>query len=100
MPPKTGTKFTFNGVADDDGNLRAFGNEPGAVKIGTEVEVVELVSAKTAGAHNDREDAVVVQWGEDALTTADDGSSRVVSVPRRWAVGVGQFDELFTKKGN
>lgn len=89
MAPKAGSRFTFKGVPDDDGNLTAYGNEPGAVKIGTEVEVRESV-----------EDAVVVEWDEPSLSTDDEGNPVVGKARRAWSVGSDDFNTMFSRKGS
>lgn len=100
MAPKAGSTFAFKGVTNDDGNRTALGNEPGAVKIGTVVTVREVVKADESGAHDGKEDAVVVEWDEPSLGYDHNNNPVVATAKRAWAVGADSFDDLFEKKGS
>ena len=73
--PKPGDKFRYS--ADEP-----LGNDPGAIKPGTKVQVREVVSAGTTGAHDDSEDAVVVETTQG----------------RAWSVGLSVFSDDYTKE--
>lgn len=60
---KEGQKFTYVGsepVVSDDGTVTIIPGPP----VGVEVTVRNIVPADEAGAHNNDEDSVVVEWTE------------------------------------
>lgn len=75
MPrPKSGETYK---LATDE----PLGNGPDAIKPGTTVTVREIVKADTPGAHDNSEDAVVVEAGR-----------------RAWSVGLKTFANDYTKE--
>lgn len=69
----------------------------GALIRGQVVTVREFIEASTKGAHDDSEDALVVEWDEPAQILGDDGEPTAGFVRRAVSVGVSQFDSLFEK---
>lgn len=86
--PKPGETYRLDGPD--------LGIDTNALRTGTVVEVRELVTADTIGAHNDREDAVVVEWDHPVVVYIDDepalGTSR-----RAISVGLDAFRDTFTR---
>ena len=86
--PKVGDRYRF---ASD------FGSDPGTIKAGTVAEVVEVVSADTPGAGDDKETSYVLAWTvKDAALV--DGEPQVVESERRWAATAGSFSDLLEKE--
>lgn len=61
--------------------------------------VRDVVSADTIGAHDDSEDAVVVEWTEEGPIMDTERSVTRGQVPRAVAISVSQFAELFEQEG-
>ncbi len=87
--PQAGDSYELTG--------ETIGNPPNEVKTGTVVTVREVVAADEAGAHDDTEDAVVVEYEVPTLGVDGDGEPAVIQTARAFSVGVSQFGELFTK---
>lgn len=72
---------------------------------GQVVTVREVVPAEEPGAHDDREDSVVVEWTEPGPVRGDDGqvtrgeNLRAVSVSLSGNEGAPGFNDLFSKEG-
>lgn len=73
--PKPGETYTY--TAD-----KPLGTDPGAIPPGTKVTVREVVKAATTGAHDDTEDAAVVETTEG----------------RAWSVGLSDLKTNYTKE--
>jgi hypothetical protein len=84
--PKPGTSFRLTS---------ALGVGPGSLVEGQEVTVREIVPADEPGAHDNKEDAVVIEWDEPALVIGDDGKPVAGTANRAMSVGVENFRELF-----
>lgn len=87
--PTKGSRYTFTGDT--------IGNDAGRIVTNTVVTVREVVPAATTGAHDDSEDAVVVEWQEPALGVNDQGEPAIIESPRAWSVGTNVFSDLFKK---
>jgi hypothetical protein len=61
------------------------------------VTVREVVPADEPGAHDNSEDAVVVEWEVPSRVRTENGWGHGV-VPRALSVGVSTFGDLFTKE--
>lgn len=85
--PKAGDSFRLT-----QDNL---GDGPGAIYAGQQVTVREVVDADQPGAHDDSEDAVVIEWTEPGPVRGDDGRVKMGEVPRAVSIGVAQFHEMF-----
>lgn len=85
--PKVGGSFRYNGD-------EPIGVDAGALIPGTIVTVREIVPAGEPGAHDDTEDAAVIEWTSPGLVSDDEGMS-VAEVPRAMSVGVDAFPDLF-----
>jgi hypothetical protein len=89
-PPAVGATYTYSGET-------AIGVGPGSLAPGTPVRVREVVPADVPGAHDDTEDAVVIEWDEeDAVVTDVRTEPYVETVPRLAAGGGVATDD----KGN
>lgn len=88
--PKAGETYTYTGES-------SIGTGNGAIFPDTEVTVREVVEADTPGAHNNDEDAVVVTFKAPTIVRTDKGNE-IGEVDRAFSVGVGEFDNLFTKE--
>jgi hypothetical protein len=73
--PEAGDAYTYSAS-------EPLGNDPGSVAPGTRVTVREVVPADVQGAHDDSEDAVVVE--------TEDG--------RAWSVGLQTFASDYTEE--
>lgn len=72
------------------------GTGPGMLLPGQEVTVRETVPANESGAHDNSEDAVVVEWTEPGiLIDPETGNMTRGEVPRAVSIGVSQFSDLF-----
>lgn len=89
--PQTGETYTLS--ADEP-----IGVDAGALVPGTSVIVREVVPAGEPGAHDDSEDAVVVEWSAPALVRGDNGVELGES-PRAMSFGLADFADRFTKEG-
>lgn len=85
--PKAGDTYRLS--ADN------LGDGPGAIYAGQSVTVREVVPANEAGAHDDTEDAVVIEWNEPGPVMGDDRKVRMGEVPRAVSVSLDQFATLF-----
>lgn len=85
--PKAGDKFRL--AADN------LGDGPGAIYAGQGVTVREFVPASESGAHDDTEDAVVIEWTEPGPVMGDDRKVTMGQVPRAVSVGAEQFATMF-----
>lgn len=74
------------------------GTDQHAIPTGTLVTVREIVKADTIGAHDDSEDAVVVEAPMPALSYDEDGKPYVGETLRAWSVGLERFDTDYTKE--
>lgn len=81
-----GKSYTYNG--------EPIGVDAGALTPGTVVTVRETVPAGEPGAHDDTEDAVVVEWTSPALVRTDKGVE-VGDAPRAMSVSVQRFRDAF-----
>lgn len=68
------------------------------MKPGTVVTVREVVDADTPGAHDDSEDAVVIEWETPSLVTDENGDPQVGHVKRAMSFGVDRFKTDFIVK--
>lgn len=84
--PKPGATFRLTS---------ALGVGPGSLMEGQEVTVREVVDAEDPGAHDNTEDAVVVEWQEPSLVLGDEGRPVSGMANRAVSVSVDQFRELF-----
>lgn len=75
------------------------GGGAGALYPGQVVTVREVVPADEPGAHDNSEDAVVVEWTEPGPVLGDDGKVTRGENPRAISVGLSQFSDLFSKEG-
>lgn len=73
----------------------SLGDGPGIIYAGQKVTVREVVKAADPGAHDDSEDAVVVEWTEPGPVMGDDRRVTMGEVPRAVSVGVGEFSARF-----
>lgn len=95
MPkPQPGDRYTYS--AEEPTGLPG---SPAIVRPGTVVTVREVVPADTPGAHDDSEDAVVVEHAEPQVGYDDDGTPEIVYAPRAWSVGLKAFATDYTKEG-
>ena len=105
--PKPGDTFTFRGfpavatVTDPETGEQSeqtvygpHGSDQFAMRPGVQVEVRELVSADTPGAHNGEDDAVVVEWDQPTLEMVD-GEPRVGAARRATSFSEAEFDSMF-----
>lgn len=90
--PQEGDVYTLNAEAE------AIGVDAGALVPGTTVTVREVVPAAEPGAHDDSEDAVVVEWGAPSLVRGENGVE-VGESPRAMSFGLDDFTNRFTKEG-
>lgn len=92
MKPKPGDTYR---LATDE----PLGNGELAIPPGTLVTVREIVKAEDPGAHDDTEDAVVVE-GEQYPIVLDRGNGpEVAYTARAWSVGLEAFARDYTKEG-
>ena len=76
--------------------LDTIGNgSPGTIYAGQEVRIREVVEASTPGAHNDREDAVVVEFEEDSPVLNEEGKIVRGKAVRSTSIASDQFLTLF-----
>lgn len=85
--PKAGGSFKYNGD-------EPIGTDSGALVPGTQVTVREIVAAGEKGAHDDSEDAAVIEWDAPALVQGENGME-VGSVTRAMSIGVDEFTHNF-----
>lgn len=85
--PEAGDKYTYKGE-EQIGND---GPVPGA-----EVRFREKVSADTPGAHDDKEDAVVIEWDAPSIVRTDKGNE-IGTVVRAMSVSEADFKANFKK---
>lgn len=71
---------------------------PAALYPGQVVTVREVVEADVAGAHNDAEDAVVIELGEDGPVMGDDGQVTRGTVTRATSVSLATFGDFFVRE--
>ena len=91
--PKSGDVYVYTGT-------ETIGNGPGSIRPGQTFTVREVVDANQNGAHDDSEDAVVLEFDDPEPTVGltDDGEPSVVHARRAWSVGVDQFNAEFEKE--
>lgn len=108
MPQKItdGASYTFLGVpsevpapSDSDPDAtrierNPLGSDANALFPGQVVTVRETVPASEPGAHDDSEDAVVIEWEMPSLVRTDDGWGQGMAI-RAMSIGVAQFDDQF-----
>lgn len=87
--PKAEEMFTYTAEAP-------IGVDAGALLPGTKVKVREIVDAGEKGAHNDKDDAVVIEWEAPALVHGDNGVTLGTS-PRAMSISLASFHDLFEK---
>lgn len=92
MKPKPGDTYRLS-------TEEPLGTDAHAIPSGTLVTVREIVPADTIGAHDDSEDAVVVETTVPALSYDEDGKPYVGETTRAWSVGLAQFATDYTKEG-
>lgn len=85
--PKAGGAFKYNGTDP-------IGSDSGALVPGTKVTVREIVPAGVKGAHDDTEDAAVIEWEAPALVQGENGAE-VGYVTRAMSIGVASFTANF-----
>jgi hypothetical protein len=84
--PQAGQSYKLTG--------ETIGTEPGAIKTGAVGKVREVVPAKEPGAHDDKEDAVVLEFSEPTLVM-EDGAPKVGEAIRAVSFGLDFFSENF-----
>lgn len=84
--PEAGDKYVYRG----DG----IGIDAGRLAAGTSVTVREVVPADVPGAHDDSEDAVVIEWQSPTVVNGEDGPELGFAI-RAMSIGVDQFNEDF-----
>lgn len=109
MPRRTisdGASYTFVGVrtevpAPTEGDPNAtrteyapLGADANALFPGQAVTVREIVPADQPGAHDDSEDAVVVEWEVPDRVRTEDGWG-MGTAQRAMSIGLSQFHDLF-----
>lgn len=85
--PQAGGKYVYN-AADP------LGIDSGALVPGTKVRVREVVPKGVAGAHDDTEDAAVIEWEVPSLIQGKDGAEVGMST-RAMSIGVTLFAQIF-----
>jgi hypothetical protein len=85
--PKPGGAYVYRGTDP-------IGTDSLALTPGTHVKVREVVSAGEAGAHDDSEDSVVIEWESPALVQGENGMELGTS-PRAMSIGVAHFSRDF-----
>lgn len=87
MPkPKPGDRYEYQG--------EVFGGDLHAIQPGTVMQIREFVAAKTKGAHDDKEDSVVLELEEPSIVYQD-GKPVVGSYQRAISFGEGFFKDNF-----
>ena len=87
--PKAGDQYRLNADFGVDAQVKA----------GTVVTVREVVKAATKGAHDDSEDAVVVEFDAPAVGYDDNDQPIIVNTLRAFSVSLEQFAADYTKEG-
>lgn len=88
---KQGAAYRFDGETP-------IGIDSNALPVDQVVEVREVVQADITGAHDDSEDAVVVEWDAPALVRGENGME-VGSTRRAMSIGMSFFETNFVKEG-
>jgi hypothetical protein len=89
--PKSGAKYRYTGTDPIGTGERAFRPE-------TVVTVREVVDAGTIGAHDDKEDSVVIEWDQPTIGYGDNNEPVIENYPRAMSVSVERFAADFTKE--
>lgn len=88
---EAGERYTYTGET-----LGTAGDLP----TGTEIEVRELVPADVPGAHDDAEDAVVIEWTDKTVGIGENGEQVLVDRRRAMSVSEEFFSDNFEAVGS